>query len=326
MPRAVRSGRRRSTTAVRPVRETSPVRRSRNAATWFEGALAALRQLPESREVLEQAIDISIDLRNALNELGEGRRAFRFLEAAEQYADRLDDRRRLARVLVSMNSYLYMSGNAETAIAVSQRALSIATDLEDPALQAAIHHCLGQDHFARGDFHLAVDHFTLALEHMAGERGGRRELLGSVSLLAQHTRSCLAWALAELGERTEAFAIAEDAVRVAEESEHATTIMTGLLYQGLVCVRVGDPQRAIPLLERTLELLFALNLQGASRSMASPGRLARPTLRPGGWRMRFRCSNGSERRASLRGSCPTTSSAGSRSARRTCWRGATRRR
>ena len=150
----------------------------RDAATWFEGADAALRQLPESREVLEQSIDISVNLRRALNQLGEGRRAFGFLEAAEQSALRLGDHRRLARVLVSMNSYLYMSGNAETALVVSQRALTIATDLGDHALQAAILHCLGQDHFARGDFHLAVDHFTRALEHMAGERGGRRELLG----------------------------------------------------------------------------------------------------------------------------------------------------
>jgi tetratricopeptide (TPR) repeat protein len=232
------------------------------AATWLEQALIAARGLPESRETLEQAIDVSVDLRNALNELGEGKRAFGFLEEAEQNAHRLGDRRRLARVLVSMNSYLYMSGSAETALVVSQWALATAMDLGDLALQSAILHCLGQDHFARGDFRLAVDHFTRALEYMADERGGRRELLGSTSLLAQHTRSCLAWALAELGECVEAYAIAEDAVRVAEESEHDTSLMAGLLYQGLVRVRAGDPQRAIPLLERALGLLYALNLQG----------------------------------------------------------------
>jgi class 3 adenylate cyclase/tetratricopeptide (TPR) repeat protein len=234
----------------------------REAATWFEGALFALRRLPESSATMEQAIDVSIDLRGALNQLGESRRAFGFLEEAKKFALQLGDRRRLARVLISTNSYHYMSGAADSAVVVSQQALTIGTELGDLALQAAALHCLGQDRFARGEFQLAVHHFTRALEHMAGESGGPRELIGSSSLLAQHTRSCLAWALAELGECAEANAIADDAGRVAAASGHLGSVMASLIYRGLVRVRTGDPREAIPLLERGRDLMYEMNLQG----------------------------------------------------------------
>ena len=39
---------------------------NREATAWFEQALAALERLPESRERLEQAIDVRLDLRHVL--------------------------------------------------------------------------------------------------------------------------------------------------------------------------------------------------------------------------------------------------------------------
>ena len=41
----------------------------REAVECFEQALAALAQLPERRDTLEQAIDLRFDLRNALQSL-----------------------------------------------------------------------------------------------------------------------------------------------------------------------------------------------------------------------------------------------------------------
>ena len=43
---------------------------------WFKQALSALKQLPESRDTAEQAIDLRFDLRNALFSLGEFGRVF----------------------------------------------------------------------------------------------------------------------------------------------------------------------------------------------------------------------------------------------------------
>ena len=68
----------------------------RDAAAWFEQAVAALSHLPERRELLEQAIDIQFDLRNALWPLAEFRRVFDALKRAEHLATTLGDQRRLA--------------------------------------------------------------------------------------------------------------------------------------------------------------------------------------------------------------------------------------
>ena len=51
----------------------------REAVAYFEQALAALAQLPERRDTLEQAIDLRLDLRNALLPLDEEGAYFRLL-------------------------------------------------------------------------------------------------------------------------------------------------------------------------------------------------------------------------------------------------------
>ena len=101
------------------------------AAPWFEQTLTALRHLAETRETLEQSIDLRIDLRNCQNGLGNLERAYGLLAEAERYAELLNDRRRLGRVLVSMNAYLGFGNNLERAFTVSRRALAIGEEVGD---------------------------------------------------------------------------------------------------------------------------------------------------------------------------------------------------
>src|SRR5262249_25412251 len=75
------------------------------AVACFEQALAALAQLPEHRDTLEQAIDLRWDLFNALRPLGEQTRCFDHLCAAEALADRLGDDQRLGRIVASLGFY-----------------------------------------------------------------------------------------------------------------------------------------------------------------------------------------------------------------------------
>src|SRR5262249_19833331 len=70
----------------------------REAVTYFEQALAALAQLPERRDTLEQAIDVRLDLHRTLVPLGEEARIFDNLRTAETLAERLGDDRRLGRI------------------------------------------------------------------------------------------------------------------------------------------------------------------------------------------------------------------------------------
>src|SRR4029453_3398692 len=71
---------------------------NREAVGYFEQALAALQHLPETRETLEQAIDLRFDLRPALFALGDLQRLTEHLRGAEPLAQALGDQLRLGRV------------------------------------------------------------------------------------------------------------------------------------------------------------------------------------------------------------------------------------
>ncbi len=231
------------------------------AVAWFEPGLVALRRLPERRDVLEQVIDLSVDLRSALNGIGELERAFTFLAEAERYAEQIGDQRRLGRVLVSMNSYLAFGNNLERAFTVSRRALTLGTTVDDLLLQAAAHQNLGQDHHTVGDYRAAIGHFRQAIECLDRETSARPELLGSSALLPQHARSCLAWSMAELGDFDEALEYGHDSVRVADGLGHLVSRMSSLLYLAMVYVRKAEYQQAVSLLESALDLMDTANLR-----------------------------------------------------------------
>ncbi len=87
---------------------------NREAVTCFEQALVALSHLRETRETLEQAIDVRVELRGALFQLGQLERGFGYLREAEDLAAALDDQRRLARVSVATSHHLLVvTGHAE---------------------------------------------------------------------------------------------------------------------------------------------------------------------------------------------------------------------
>ena len=71
----------------------------REAVVCFEQALAALEHVPDSRAATEQAIDLRLGLRTALNALGEAPgRMLDHLRRAETLAQTLGDQLRLGRV------------------------------------------------------------------------------------------------------------------------------------------------------------------------------------------------------------------------------------
>jgi hypothetical protein len=67
----------------------------REAVAGFKQALVALRNLPDTREMLEQGIDLRFDLRRALQPLGEHERTLERLREAETVATVLGDQNRL---------------------------------------------------------------------------------------------------------------------------------------------------------------------------------------------------------------------------------------
>src|SRR6266540_3109572 len=104
---------------------------NREAVTCFEQALTALGHLPETREKLEQAIDLRFDLRTSLLPLGEFERCIGCLREAEGLATTLDDQRRLAQMSVYMCHNLWVIGRPMEAQAFGQRARPVAESLRD---------------------------------------------------------------------------------------------------------------------------------------------------------------------------------------------------
>src|SRR5438132_2477530 len=89
----------------------------REAVGYFEQALSALPHLPEQRDTHEQAIDLRLALRSALNPLGDLGRTLTVLREAEAIAAALNDPRRLGQVSVSLSSHLWHMGVYDQAIA-----------------------------------------------------------------------------------------------------------------------------------------------------------------------------------------------------------------
>ena len=87
----------------------------RDAGTHLERALAATRHLPETREAIEQAIDMRLELRNAIHPLGEVERGMVYLREAESLAERLGDEPRVGMISVYLSTGFWMLGDSDRA-------------------------------------------------------------------------------------------------------------------------------------------------------------------------------------------------------------------
>ena len=108
----------------------------RQAVAYVEQALAALEHLPESRDKLEQAVDLRFELRNALWPLADLDRIRRILLEAEAVAEKLDDRRRLGWVSLYMCTSLYGAAEHDRAVAAARVPWSSARRAETPTFSS----------------------------------------------------------------------------------------------------------------------------------------------------------------------------------------------
>jgi class 3 adenylate cyclase/tetratricopeptide (TPR) repeat protein len=230
----------------------------REAWACFEQALAALTHLPESRATQEQAIDLRFGLRNALMELGEMRQMLDYLREAKILAETIDDQPRLGRVSAYMCRYFREMGDHDGAVASGQHALAAAETLGDFALQVMAHHHLGVAYHTLGDHRRAMELLRSNVEALAGDL--IRERFGLSGLPAVLSRAWLVRCLAELGAFPEGVAHGEEAVRIAEAVDHPLSLVHAYLGVGFLSLRQRDLFRAIPALERCLDLCRVYNI------------------------------------------------------------------
>jgi len=252
----------------------------REALTFFEQALEALRHLPDSRHAREQAIDLRLDMRFPLSAFGEFGRSLILLREADALATTLDDSHRLGRIAASMSQYFDYAGEYEHAVAAGQRAIVLTTTTGDVGTRLNATIMIAGAYFSLGDYRRALDYYRENVTYLTGDAAHER--FGTQFLHSAVSRSWLAWCLAEVGEFVEALAWGEESIRLAETVDHPWSLVLACGGAGLVSLRRGDLSKAIPVLERGLRLcqsaqlpLFFPRLASAlGLAYAQSGRLA----------------------------------------------------
>ena len=204
----------------------------REAVDGFEQALLALGHLPETEDTLRQAIDLRFELRSALQALGEHEQVVEHLHAAETVAAALDDRARLGWASAYLSQYLWRMGEPQRAEELGRRALAIAAEIGDVALQAVASFFLGQGAFNIADFGSAIEHCRRNVAALKGDLAHER--LGLTGLPSVLSRIWLAWSLAERGEFAEAIGHAEAALSIAEAAGQPYSVAAACLGIGQV--------------------------------------------------------------------------------------------
>jgi len=222
----------------------------REAVGYFEQALSAFPHLPEQRDTREQAIDLRLALRTALQPSGDFGRILACLREAESLAVALDDHRRLGQVSLFLSAHFTLTGAHDQAIAAAQRALALATAGGDVVQHALANQYLGMAYQAQGDYRRAIDCLGQTVVSLDGAQ--HHERFGRFILPAVNARVYLAWCHAALGMFPEGSTLGDEGLRIAEAVAHPGSLIWAYYGIGALALCQGDLPRALPLLERAI--------------------------------------------------------------------------
>jgi predicted ATPase len=224
---------------------------NREAVAYFEEALKVLQHLPERPERLEDGIDLRIELRNALNSLGDFPGMLDVLREAEVLAERLGDQPRLGRVSAFLTVSLLRTG-ADRAAESAQRALAIGVALGDFGLQVMARYYLSIACHQLGDYARAIEFLRTNVDLLKGELS--RESFGMPGIAAVSTRARMILSLAEMGQFREATQLADEALRMADAANEVFSQTLTYSAVGELHLARGQFSSALLVLERSLVL------------------------------------------------------------------------
>jgi class 3 adenylate cyclase/tetratricopeptide (TPR) repeat protein len=232
----------------------------REALAAFEQALTAFRQLPETRDTHEQAIDLLLSMNQVRLVLEEpAERRLQHLQEAATLAEALDDPRRLGRISNAMADYFASYGpQYDHAVAYAHRALTLAAASRDISMAVRAHIQLGQVHFHQGDYRQAMDACRQAMAMLESEQ--RYALLGLARLSTVFSRTYLCYSLAAVGEFAEGLGVSAEGLRLAEAVQHPRSLVTAYQGMGYLYLRKGDVDQALSVLKRALSLCEEVEL------------------------------------------------------------------
>jgi class 3 adenylate cyclase/tetratricopeptide (TPR) repeat protein len=223
-----------------------------DAANFFERALTVLKKLPETPEILREAVDLRFELRNALLPSFDTDRILRSLDELEPILARLGDAQRSAQYAAFRCNQHFLSGQQRRAIEFGEEAVHLARECDDRVVLGQSLFRLGQSYHALGEYRQAILLLEQGLEFNANNL---RQDLHDLSIIPSVlNRTWLAMALGECGDFSAGMKHAKRALEIAEGAEHQLSELLGWLSIGYVLLRRGESEGAVGALERGLDL------------------------------------------------------------------------
>jgi tetratricopeptide (TPR) repeat protein len=232
---------------------------TREALAAVEQALSALPHLPQTRENLEQAVDIRLLARIPLTQLNEQRRMHAVMSETEMLARRLGDPLRLGWALTAICHSAANTGRTEEALEYGAEATALAHQVGNAGLGIASNFFYGLAFMFAGRYPEALQ--LLGQCRLAGERiepeHASTATPSAITLYGPYLRTLAdayaAWCLMERGEFEEAVNRAECAVSSSEAMGMAYATCLAQAFFGAVHLRRGSFDRAIALLEVSVD-------------------------------------------------------------------------
>jgi class 3 adenylate cyclase/tetratricopeptide (TPR) repeat protein/ribosomal protein L40E len=222
------------------------------AVHHFEQALAAVSRLPETLERTQQTIDLYLEMRPSLLQLGRLDDVRRVSREAESLSQALGDQERLLRVYTYLINYHYMRGEPDLAVEYGERCQPEQGRPDVTGVQPTARQYIATSYHVLGQYEMAEELLSQNVADL--ERSDAFTRSGPDNLLYVSSCGWRAFALAETGDFSAAHLSAAKGVHAADLAGYAYARAIARSMAGLVSLSQGVLDRALPELETALDL------------------------------------------------------------------------
>lgn len=224
----------------------------REAVSFLQEGLKALEHANDTRAKLEWAIDLRLQLRNALFLLGDSNKLYQYLKEAENLAQTLGDEVRIGRVLNFLCSYAGLAGDPDAAVSYGRQALTLPIVSADPSIGTVTHYYLGAAYNKMGKYRDAIDVLERGLQGIRSEL--QHERFGTTLVISVVCRAHLVQCLAATGEFDRGIRYGEESIQIANEVEHSVSRIYANCSLGFLFLLRGECEQAVQLLDLSMKI------------------------------------------------------------------------